>query len=229
MSNRISIFRLTRTADTCINCKKCDKVCPMNVKISERNSVLDASCISCLNCTSENICPIEDTVSVESRFFKKVKIKQRTLSIIIIMVFLISFLVAIIYHVKIYHVDDVLDISQTNNKSLLVHDQNLIGEQTKEKDNTGSIYMDGVYDGIAVAYRPGLRVRVSVMRDEITDIEIISHRESKGYFEEAFEVIPKQILERQSIEVDAITGATETVDGIVKALQNALRKAIISK
>jgi len=37
--------------------------------------------------------------------------------------------------------------------------------------------------------------------------------------------VPKQIIERQSLTVDAVTGATVTVQAIVQAVYEALRKA----
>ncbi|HAE42997.1 MAG TPA: ferredoxin [Clostridiales bacterium] len=60
--NKIRIFKIVRNSDTCINCKKCDRVCPMNLIISDKKVVSNTSCISCLACTSENACPIGDTM-----------------------------------------------------------------------------------------------------------------------------------------------------------------------
>jgi len=60
--NLIRIFKIRRNAPTCINCKSCDRACPMNIKVSDSNTVLDHQCISCMKCTSELACPINDTV-----------------------------------------------------------------------------------------------------------------------------------------------------------------------
>jgi len=60
--NKIRIFKLSRNSTTCINCKKCDRVCPMNLKVSDKKSVTSTSCISCMECTSEHACPVEDTL-----------------------------------------------------------------------------------------------------------------------------------------------------------------------
>ncbi len=65
LSNRIRIFRIHRVPKTCISCKKCDRSCPMNIKVSQIENVKSLSCISCLNCTSEVNCPVTDTVSLE--------------------------------------------------------------------------------------------------------------------------------------------------------------------
>ncbi len=61
--NLIRIFKIRRNAPTCISCKACDKACPMNIKVSGSNTVKNHQCISCMKCTSESACPINDTVN----------------------------------------------------------------------------------------------------------------------------------------------------------------------
>jgi NAD-dependent dihydropyrimidine dehydrogenase PreA subunit len=62
--SRVSIFKVRREADTCTNCKACDKVCPVNVKVSEAVVVNDAECINCNECV--NVCPVSDTLVVSA-------------------------------------------------------------------------------------------------------------------------------------------------------------------
>jgi len=66
LSNRIRLFRLKRKEATCIHCSACDKACPMGIPVSQRDAVRDLSCISCLKCTSEEACPVPDTVVLEA-------------------------------------------------------------------------------------------------------------------------------------------------------------------
>lgn len=62
VTNKFRIFKIKREQLTCINCKKCDRVCPMNITVSNNSVVSNHQCISCLKCTSEISCPIENTV-----------------------------------------------------------------------------------------------------------------------------------------------------------------------
>jgi len=60
--NLFRIFKIKRNVSTCIDCKACDRTCPMNIEVSTGRTVRDHQCISCLICTSEDACPLEDTV-----------------------------------------------------------------------------------------------------------------------------------------------------------------------
>ncbi|WMJ83251.1 4Fe-4S binding protein [Oscillospiraceae bacterium LTW-04] len=62
--NPIRVFKLKRNKSTCVGCKKCDRVCPMNIEVSSKEVIGDLHCISCHKCTSEVSCPIKDTVSI---------------------------------------------------------------------------------------------------------------------------------------------------------------------
>ncbi len=67
ISNKFRIFKIKRDQQTCINCKKCDRVCPMNITISDKSVITNHQCISCLKCTSEISCPIENTVVFKTK------------------------------------------------------------------------------------------------------------------------------------------------------------------
>ena len=64
--NLIRVFPVRRREETCINCKKCDAACPMQIKVSTGKAVRDHQCISCHECLSVAACPVKDTVIVSA-------------------------------------------------------------------------------------------------------------------------------------------------------------------
>ena len=90
-----------------------------------------------------------------------------------------------------------------------------------------SKYSDGIYQGTADGFRPGLTVEVEIKNDEIIRLEVISHNEqNRNYWGYPVENIPKWIVAAQSTDVDTVSGATYTSRGIIAAAEEALGKAL---
>ena len=79
-----------------------------------------------------------------------------------------------------------------------------------------------VYTGAAEGFNDDITVEVTVLDGEITGIEIIEHDETPDYFDDAVPEITDRIIEAQSTEVDAVSGATATSEGIMAAVDAAL-------
>jgi len=74
--NLFRIFKIRRDPDTCIDCKACDKSCPMNIRVSTSRVVRNHQCISCLKCTSEQHCPVDNTVNMSTGKIRTVPVKE---------------------------------------------------------------------------------------------------------------------------------------------------------
>ena len=62
ITNLFSVFSIRRRESTCKSCDLCTRDCPMNIHVHAVKVVRDHQCIGCLECTSEAVCPIENTV-----------------------------------------------------------------------------------------------------------------------------------------------------------------------
>lgn len=97
-------------------------------------------------------------------------------------------------------------------------------EQSGDEENSQS-YQDGVYAGEAEGFGGPISLEVTVEEGKITAIEILSaEKEDGAYFAMAQDVIP-DIIEKQSADVDTISGATFSSTGIRDAAWQALEKA----
>ncbi len=62
LTNLFRVFKIRRNESECRDCKICTRDCPMNIPVHAVRVVRDPQCISCLECTSEGICPQPATV-----------------------------------------------------------------------------------------------------------------------------------------------------------------------
>ena len=97
-----------------------------------------------------------------------------------------------------------------------------VKETTFEEINISDI-PDGVYIGEYDVNFIYARVEVTVQNGEITNINILEHRNERG---KAAEAITNKIVDEQKIDVDAISGATNSSTVIKKAVENALKNGL---
>ena len=86
-------------------------------------------------------------------------------------------------------------------------------------------FVPGKYIGEANGRNGPMKVEVTVNQNKIINIQVLSHRESAGLSDAPLTQLPKEIIDRQTLKVDNIAGATFSSQGLIKATQNALSKA----
>lgn len=87
---------------------------------------------------------------------------------------------------------------------------------------TGSFDLaDGVYKGSATGFSGPVTVAVTIMDKKITSIDILSSTDDEAFFNRAKGVIDR-IISSQSFDVDVVSGATYSSNGIIGAVKNAL-------
>lgn len=121
--------------------------------------------------------------------------------------FVIAFLLFVGFVFGILYLKSVADYRQA------------VRETTFEDINISDI-ADGVYVGEYDVDFIYAKVEVTVQNGEITNINILEHRHERG---KTAEVIADSIVDEQKIDVDAISGATNSSTVIKKAVENALK------
>lgn len=90
---------------------------------------------------------------------------------------------------------------------------------------------DGIYEGEYKKSIYGAETVVTVEEGKIKEIEVPKckifplKRKSKKKLKE----IPGEVIEKQSIKVDVVSGATNSSYALMQAIQNAVSKAIVAE
>ncbi|HBD64529.1 MAG TPA: hypothetical protein DC038_08860 [Clostridiales bacterium] len=92
-----------------------------------------------------------------------------------------------------------------------------------EKSDTK--YKDGVYSGESKGMNDMIRVEVTVKDSVVSEVRILSHSETAGISDPALKDIPQRIVQTNSPDVDVVSGATKTSNGIMEAVKIALESA----
>lgn len=149
-------------------------------------------CTGCRACVNTKTCIQKDDKMKLSR--------KKGISLVIIVLFLVSLISGAVY------LKNVMDYKQA------------VKETTFDEINISDI-SDGVYTGEYDVDFIYAKVEVTVGNGKITGINILEHRQDRG---EAGEAVINKIIGEQRIDVDTITGATNSSTVIKKAVENAL-------
>ena len=87
-------------------------------------------------------------------------------------------------------------------------------------------YKDGTYTGTGKGNNGDITVEVVVEGGNIVKITLVEHSETEGIYEAAEKSVVNEIIRTQSVDdVDVVAGATNSCNGIVEAVRNALESA----
>ena len=149
-------------------------------------------------------------------FFRGRKIKkQRVICSILGVIIIAVYVIISVFGIKAYSAQD------KEEKEAITETVKETASETSAGDTS---YKDGTYEGSAGGYAGKIKVSVTVSGGKITEIKILSNEEDEEYFIDAKDVIP-DIIEKQSLDVDNVSGATHSAKGIIKAVGNALENA----
>ena len=80
------------------------------------------------------------------------------------------------------------------------------------------------YIGEAEGFGGPVKVKVTMDGDKIAKIDVLSHSDTPGICDAAYNTIPQAIIDAQSTQVDVSAGATFSSKGIMAAVEDALSK-----
>ena len=114
------------------------------------------------------------------------------------------------------------DMEKIPDKLEPIEEEAIMEEEEEELETGEGDFDDGVFEGSAEGYGGPVKVKVTVEDRQITDIEILdASKETDSFFNRAKAVVD-DIIRLQSWDVDVVSGATFSSNGIKGAVENAL-------
>ena len=196
------LFRIRRLKTACTGCQQCTRTCAMGVTVHEDDFVRSGECIDCMRCMA--VCRPQALRTVPAP--------------------------AVAGTASALALCGLIQVGK-----LAVPEQpaastaSLAGEYASEQvvsAETGSPatrYMDGVYTGSGNGFRGVISAQVTVEGGRITDVTILSSSDDRDFFQRAQNGVIPAILQAQSVNVSAVSGATYSSRGILEAVADALQ------
>ena len=87
-------------------------------------------------------------------------------------------------------------------------------------------YKAGNYEGVGKGRNGDIRVLITIdSKSKIEKIELLEYTDNEEFIKASFETVKKNIIDNNSTNVDAVSGATATSNGMIEAVENALNQA----
>ena len=191
--SKVRFLKIKKNRDKCGACRICTNNCPMGIPMYKYDKISTGECIQCLRCTA--VCPRNNT---------QLAIADANVNTIV------AGTLAVAAITSVYYAGEALTDGEP-------------GAASTYTDTATGKYTDGTYEGSGTGFHGGTTsVSVTVENGNITDVEVLSYQDDRPYFERAESSVISQIIETQSSDVDAVSGATYSSRGIMSAVADAL-------
>lgn len=93
------------------------------------------------------------------------------------------------------------------------------------KPEEASLYKPGTYTAKADGKNGAVEVEVVFSKSKIESVTVKGQSETEGVSDEAFKKIPEQIVAKQSLAIDVVSGASMSSNAILKAVEDCVVQA----
>lgn len=101
----------------------------------------------------------------------------------------------------------------------------LTGCTSTPEDTKKTTYKDGTYTTKAVGYGGEFSVDTAINADKISDVVVKEHNETPSIGGIAIEQLIEKMKSKNTYDVDTVSGATKTSQGLKDAVKQAMDKA----
>ena len=92
----------------------------------------------------------------------------------------------------------------------------------KDGQTSESLFTAGTYEGSAKGFADEIKLSVTVDDTSIKEIEVVYSNETESIGQVALETLVEEVISKQSLNIDAVSGATVTSNAFVEAMKNTL-------
>lgn len=190
--SRASFLKIDKPREECGKCHLCTSKCTMGMDLTKKDRIAGGECISCQKCVSW--CP-KGNARFRSRYGVLIGVGVTCVTIMVSQLFIAG---------------------------------NLAREKTADsvkktaENDAGGNFQNGIYTGTGEGYRGKVTVTVKVADGKITELILDDYADDKSYMERAKNRIFQEMISRQNTDVDTVSGATYSSNGLIEAVNKAL-------
>ena len=176
------LFRIRRVESACTGCQQCTRSCAMGVTVHEEPFVRSGECIDCMRCLAA--CHPE---ALKTQPHPALAGTASALALC-----------------------GLIQVGRIAVPQQPAASGSYAGEQVVSADAAAPTarYADGVYTGTGTGFRGAISAQVTVSGGRITDVTILSAGDDDDFFQRAKASVIPAILQAQSVNVSAVSGAT---------------------
>ena len=190
--SRASFLKIDKPREGCGKCRLCTSKCSMGMDLTKKDRVAGGECISCQKCVSW--CP-KGNAHFRSRYGVLIGVGVTCVTIM---------------------------VSQLLIAGNLAREKTADSVKKTAENDAGGNFQNGIYTGTGEGYRGKVTVTVKVADGKITELVLDDYADDKSYMERAKNRIFQEMISRQNTDVDAVSGATYSSNGLIEAVNKAL-------
>lgn len=104
------------------------------------------------------------------------------------------------------------------------------GDLTAAYALRGTSYKDGVYEGTGKGFKDGeIKVQVTIADGKIAKVELVSQEKQSYWDAKNVASLFDEIVKANGTEIDGVSGATKSSNGVKAAVNDALSKALVTE
>ncbi|MCC6107577.1 MAG: FMN-binding protein [Coriobacteriaceae bacterium] len=199
--SKIRLFHIKKADTHCGRCHICTDACIMGIDTSGSGMVTSSECIDCFRCA--DACP-RANLTAPAREAATATAAPLALA-------------------------GMVWIGTIAAENIVTETAAEAASASTSTASTASqgLYQDGTYTGSGQGYKGTTSVSVTVEGGAISSVEVVSYADDAQFFQKASSTVIAEILSQQTAEVDAVSGATFSSEGIMAAVQDALESGAI--